>query len=104
MPKMPITKIIATLGPASSDETVIRKMILAGMDIARLNFSHGDTAAHQKRLDIVRGINRKYRREVEILQDLEGNRIRIGRLKGGEPIELKKRKKIWLIKDDIRGT
>ena len=101
---MPKTRIIATLGPASSSETIVRKMILAGTDVARLNFSHGDTAAHQKRLDIVREINRKYRRGVKILQDLEGNRIRIGKLKDGKPIELKKRSRIWLIKDEIIGN
>ena len=94
MPKIPITKIIATLGPASSSETVIRKMILAGMDVARFNFSHGDIGAHQRRLDTVRKINRKYRRKIKILQDLEGNRIRVGKLKDGKPIELKKRQKI----------
>lgn len=92
------------MGPASSNETVIRKMILAGLDVARLNFSHGDTAIHQRRLDIARKLNRKYRRRVRILQDLEGNRIRIGKLKDGLPIELKKRKKIWLVRDEIIGT
>ena len=104
MSKIPITKIIATLGPASSSETVIRKMILAGMDVARFNFSHGDIGAHQRRLDIVRKINRKYRRGIKILQDLEGNRIRVGKLKDGKPIELKKRQKIWLVKEEIIGS
>ena len=102
---MPKTKIIATLGPSSTSETIIRKMILAGMDVARLNFSHGDILSHQKRLDIVRRINQKYRRRIRILQDLEGNRIRIGKLKcGGKPALLKKRCKIWLLKENIAGN
>lgn len=101
---MPKTKIIATLGPASSSETVIRKMVISGMDVARLNFSHGRACAHQKRLDLVREINRKYRRRVRILQDLEGNRIRVGRLKDAMPVELKRRAKIWLVKEDILGN
>lgn len=103
MSKIPITKIIATLGPASSSEAVIRKMILSGMDVARLNFSHGDIGAHQRRLDLVREINLKYRRGIKILQDLEGNRIRVGKLKDGKPVELKKRQKIWLVKEEIIG-
>lgn len=101
---MPKTKIIATLGPVSSDETVIRKMALSGMDVARLNFSHGDKAAHKRRLDIIGKINKKYRRRIKILQDLEGNRIRVGRLKEAKPVELKKRAKIWLLKKDIVGS
>ena len=101
---MPRTKIIATLGPASSTETVIRNMILSGLDVCRLNFSHGDRQSHQRRLDIVRSINQKYRRKIKILQDLEGNRIRVGRLKDGQPVELKKGAKLWLVRKEIVGT
>ena len=101
---MPKTKIIATLGPASSTETVIRNMVLSGLDVCRLNFSHGDHPAHQRRLDIVRRVNQKYRRRIKILQDLEGNRIRVGRLKDGQPVELKKGAKIWLVRKDIPGN
>jgi len=101
---MPKTKIIATLGPSSSTETIIRKMVFAGMDVARLNFSHGDTAAHQARLDSVRQVNRKYRRRVKILQDLAGNRVRVGKLKDTGPVELKKRGKLWLLRKEIVGS
>ena len=100
---MPKTKIIATLGPSSSTDTAIRKMIFSGMDVARLNFSHGDSGAHQKRLDIVRKINLKYHRRVKILQDLEGNRIRVGTLKDGKPVALLKRGKLWLLREEITG-
>ncbi|MBU4458077.1 MAG: pyruvate kinase, partial [Candidatus Omnitrophica bacterium] len=76
------TKIICTLGPASSNETAIRNMTLAGMDVVRLNFSYGDLDSHARRINLVRRVNKKYRRHVRVLQDLEGPRIRVGRFKG----------------------
>ncbi len=88
------TKIIATLGPASSSPPVLRKMILAGLDVVRLNFSHGAHAEHKSRIRLVRELNKKYRRNIKILGDLEGYRIRIGSLKN--PVELKKRQVIYL--------
>ena len=91
------TKIVCTLGPASSGEGTLRKMMLAGMDIARLNFSHGSFAEHQAHADTVRKLNKKYRRHVRLLQDLEGYRIRIGKLKGGQ-LELKKKQVVFLAK------
>ena len=94
------TKIICTLGPASSDMTVLRKMMLAGMDIARLNFSHATHREHQKRIDMIRELNRKYRRGIKILQDLEGYRIRIGKFKEFKTIELKKKQKVFLTNND----
>jgi pyruvate kinase len=100
---MPKTKIIATLGPASNTATVIRKMMFAGMDVVRLNFSHGTTLEHKARLEITRMLNKKYRRHIKILQDLQGNRIRIGELKDHKPIELKKRQTVWLTQEDIIG-
>ena len=93
------TKIICTLGPSSNSETMIRKMVLAGMDVARLNFSHGTYAEHQTFIELVRLVNKKYRRRVRILQDLEGHRIRTGWLKGHTPIALKKRQTLWLLPD-----
>jgi len=89
---MPKTKIICTLGPASNNKTVLRKMMLCGMDIVRLNFSHGSHAEHANRIKLIRELNRNYRRRIKILQDLEGYRIRIGRLKPEGGIELKKKK------------
>jgi len=96
------TKIICTLGPASSSETVARKMMLAGMDVARLNFSHGKPQELLHRIHLIRGLNRKYRRRVELLGDLQGHRIRIGRL--AEPLALKKHQIIWLTQKNITGT
>ncbi len=98
---MPKTKIICTLGPASNNVTVIRKMMLAGMDVVRLNFSHGSHPEHKAKLNIVRQLNKKYRRHIKALQDLQGNRIRIALLKNHKPIELKKRQIIWLTQENI---
>ena len=97
------TKIICTLGPVSSNETVIRKMTLAGMDVVRLNFSHGDLDSHEKRIKLVRRVNKKYRRHVMVLQDLEGPRIRVGRFKGSRTRLLKKRQVILLEKKNVCG-
>jgi len=87
---MPRTKIIATLGPASSTYTVIRKMVRAGLDVVRHNFSHGNHKEHLARMMLVRKINKKYRRHIRIMQDLEGFRIRVGRFKGAKTKTLKK--------------
>lgn len=75
------TKIICTLGPASSDEEMITKMAARGMNAARINFSHGDPRQHQKMIDTVRGVNARKGFTVSILVDLEGYRIRIGRFR-----------------------
>ena len=97
------TKIIATLGPSSNNYKVIRKMVAFGLDVARLNFSHGDHKEHLGRLKLVRQINKKYRRAIRIMQDLEGYRIRIGRFKGKKHKVIKKRSTIWLTKDADAG-
>jgi len=82
------TKIICTLGPASSSLSVIRQLAREGMDIARLNFSHGDHAQHQKMINNIRRVNRGRKNRIKILQDLEGYRIRLGIM--ATPRELKK--------------
>jgi len=96
---MPKTKIIATLGPVSSNYTVLRKMFTAGLDVVRLNFSHGSHKQHLDSMELVRRLNRKYRRHIRIMQDLEGLRIRIGRFKGAKTRLLKNRKAVWLTND-----
>jgi len=100
---MPKTKIIATLGPASGSYTVLRKMFLAGLDVVRLNFSHGSHEQHLANIGLVRRINKKYRRHIRIMQDLEGFRIRIGRFKGAKTRELKDRTVVWLT-NDVRNV
>jgi len=96
---MPRTKIIATLGPASSNYTVLRKMFTAGLDVVRLNFSHGSHKRHLDCIDLVRRLNKKYRRHIRIMQDLEGFRIRVGRFKGAKTKVLKQRTVVWLTND-----
>jgi len=77
------TKIVATLGPASAKKEVLLNMIKAGVDVCRLNFSHGKPEDHQKVIDIIRDINKKYKTNVGILADLQGPKIRIGLVKDG---------------------
>ena len=93
------TKIICTIGPASSNYSVLRKMMLAGMDVVRLNFSHGNHARHAEVIHLVRGLNKKYSRHLMILSDLEGYRIRVGKLK--KEIPLKKRQVLLLSNEVI---
>ena len=78
-------------------------MMRAGMDVVRLNFSHAHQQEFLDQISLVRGLNRKYRRHLRILGDLEGYRIRIGKLKGGEPLEVKKGQVVWLTQEDVLG-
>jgi pyruvate kinase len=89
------TKIVATLGPASSDAKVLSRMIEAGLDVVRMNFSHGTAAEHGERVDLVRTLAQRAGRAVGVLVDLQGPKIRIGKfrdgritLQGGEPFVL----------------
>ena len=84
------TKIICTLGPASEKPVVLLKMMRAGMEVVRLNFSHGTLDGHLKFIKLVRELNKKYSRHIKILGDLEGYRIRVGTLEKGRPVEVKK--------------
>ncbi len=89
------TKIIATLGPASSNAPTLKGMILAGMDVARLNFSHGTAAQMLHRIKLVG-------RRVKLLGDLQGHRIRIGAL--AAPIELSRNRIVWLTQKKVAGS
>ena len=80
------TKIICTLGPNSSSRTILRKMLLAGMDVGRLNFSHGKPQELLHKISLIRSLNSKYRRRIKLLGDLQGHRVRIGELSG--PVEI----------------
>ena len=82
MPHRPdITKIVCTIGPASTSPDVIRKLMLAGMNVARLNFSHGKHEDHARTVATIRGLADELHKPIAILGDLQGPRIRIGRLK-----------------------
>ena len=78
------TKIVATLGPASSDPAILERMIRAGVDVVRLNFSHGTAADHEKRAAMVKELSTKTGRTVAILCDLQGPKIRVGKFKEGK--------------------
>ena len=95
------TKIICTLGPASFDEPMITKMAARGMNVARINFSHGDHQLYQKMIDTVRTINKKHGFKVSLLADLEGYRIRIGRFK--KNIALKRSQAFYMSNDSYQG-
>jgi len=81
---------------------MIRKMMLAGMDVARLNFSHGKPPELVHRIGLIRLINKKYRRRLKILGDLQGHRIRIGNLSA--PVLLKKGRVVWLTQQNVIGS
>lgn len=76
-------KIVATLGPASSSPEMIRKLALAGVNIFRLNFSHGDHKTHQKNIKNIRAISEELQKNIAVLQDLQGPKIRCGTLLNG---------------------
>jgi pyruvate kinase len=89
-------KIIGTLGPSSSDEETLRKLIHAGLNVARLNFSHGDHQMHKKNIELVRRLSQETGHTVAILQDLQGPKIRCGKLLNGA-IELKNNETYTLV-------
>ena len=72
-------KILATLGPASSDKKIIEELFLAGCDVFRLNFSHGDIETHRKNYESIRSLEKKYNLATCILADLQGPKLRVGR-------------------------
>lgn len=74
------TKIVATLGPASSDEDILRHLITAGLDVARLNFSHGTHESHGKLIDLLRQLSDECEKPITIMQDLQGPKLRVGKL------------------------
>ena len=77
------TKIVATIGPASRNPEVLARMVEAGMDVARLNFSHGSAEEHAETARLVRDAAGRAGRQVAILQDLPGPKLRIGKLREG---------------------
>ncbi|MEA2369093.1 MAG: pyruvate kinase, partial [Thermoleophilaceae bacterium] len=76
------TKIVATIGPTSRDRAVLERMIVAGMDVARLNFAHGDTDEHAETVAMIRAVAAHVGREVAVLQDIPGPKLRIGPVEG----------------------
>lgn len=78
------TKIVATIGPASSSPEVLKQMVMAGMNVARLNFSHGSYEDHAKQITLLRSVEKELNMPITLLQDLQGPKIRVGQLPDGK--------------------
>jgi pyruvate kinase len=98
------TKIIATLGPASDSEDAIESLIAAGVDVVRLNFSHGTHGSHAAACARVRAAADRARRTVAVLQDLSGPKIRTGPLTGGKPVPLAPGDELLIAAGDFAGN
>jgi pyruvate kinase len=98
------TKIVATIGPSSSSPEKIEQLIAAGMDVARLNFSHGTHEEHAQRIELLREQARKADRPIAILQDLQGPKIRTGLLADGGPVRLRDGDRFTITTRDVVGT
>lgn len=96
------TKIVATVGPASRDAETLSRMIDAGMNVVRMNFSHGNPEDHRETFELVRSLARKKGVTVGILQDLQGPKIRVGRFKEGR-VTLNAGQKFIITMEDIEG-
>ena len=81
------TKIVATLGPASSDRDTIKQMMVAGVNVFRINFSHADFDAAKERIQLIRDLNKELGYNVGILADLQGPKLRVGKMKDGIVVE-----------------
>ena len=99
------TKIVATIGPASRERKVLESLAQAGVDVVRLNFSHGEHAEHLQVMQATREIAAHLGRSIALLQDLSGPKIRTGRLKDDKPVLLRKGERITITTDEsIEGT
>jgi pyruvate kinase len=96
------TKIVCTIGPASQSRAVMEQLLEAGMNVARLNFSHGDFSGHKQVIEDLRAASRATGRRLAIMADLPGPKMRIGKF-DSEPIELKPGDLFTLTADDVTG-
>src|SRR4030095_10015272 len=97
------TKIVATIGPASESAEMLRRLILAGLSVARLNFSHGDFSHHAEVIRRIRAAAEETRRRVTIMADLPGPKMRLGKI-APEPIHLSPGDHFCLTSEDIVGN
>lgn len=97
------TKIVCTIGPASESEEMLEKLMKAGMNVARLNFSHGDHAEHKTRIDSIRKVSKKLGKTVAILLDTKGPEIRTHSMKDGG-IELERDTEVIVSMTEVEGT
>jgi pyruvate kinase len=96
-------KIVATLGPASHDEAIIRELIRAGMSVARINFSHGTQADHAEAIQRIRRVAKELKQPIAIMQDLQGPKIRTGEIEGGKTI-IEAGQKLTLTTQPVMGN
>jgi pyruvate kinase len=98
------TKIVCTLGPASDSDATIEALLLAGMDVARLNFSHGSQETHAATLARLRAAAERLGRPLAVLQDLQGPKIRTGALENGAPVTLRDGQRFTITTRAITGA
>ncbi len=98
------TKIVCTIGPATNSEEQIERLMRAGMNVARLNFSHGTQQDHAFVIERVRTISARLGCSIAILQDLQGPKIRTGALQGGQPVRLVNGAKVTITARDVPGS
>ena len=94
------TKIIATLGPSTDKPYILKGLIESGLDVARLNLSHGDYAEHKRRIIAIRSLSQKYKKPVAIILDLQGPKIRVGKIRDGS-VDLKRGSQVILTSRNI---
>ncbi|MFP5276534.1 MAG: pyruvate kinase [Acidobacteriota bacterium] len=97
-------KIVATLGPASGNEAVFRNLLRAGIDVVRLNFSHGEHEEKLQLIQMIRKVSRQEQRSICILADLQGPKIRTSKLKDRQPVLLKAGHKLTITPREVAGT
>lgn len=97
------TKIVATIGPSSSSKEVLKQMIMQGLDVARLNFSHGNYEDHSKVVEVIRELNKELGTNVSLLADLQGPKLRVGEMENGS-VELITGSKIVITTKKQIGT
>lgn len=96
------TKIVCTLGPACEDEEILRQMIRAGMDVARLNFSHDSREGHAERIRLIRRLAQEEGKAIAVMQDLQGPKLRVGPINGGQ-VKLKAGQHFTLTTEEVLG-
>src|SRR5580698_967716 len=97
-------KIVATLGPSSRSEPVFRELVRAGVDVVRLNFSHGTHAHKLEFIQLIRKVSRLENKPLCILADLQGPKIRTSKLKDGQPVMLKAGQRLTITPREVPGT
>lgn len=98
------TKIVCTIGPATKSEEQLEKLMRAGMNVARLNFSHGTQQDHAVVIKRIRALSTRLSCPIAILQDLQGPKIRVGSLQGGQPIKLVDGATVTITTKDVEGN